>query len=209
LKYITVANYIADMSGPRAESLIHDISDYNHSILYITPKNITGRKVGGPLTDYAISLLNNKVYEKTDYVVNYIGYSDYNNLILRSSTYFIKDEGQLIGLLCTNVDITDQIRATDVIKEALLIDFNQLRQNHILENFSLSTEELINRIYIKVAGQDKQRKLSVNEKRKIVSELVNLEVFKFRGSIATVATLLKVSEKTVYRYINEIKTEKK
>jgi predicted transcriptional regulator YheO len=204
-----VANYIADMSGPRAESLIHDISDYNHSILYITPKNITGRKVGGPLTDYAISLLNNKVYEKTDYVVNYIGYSDYNNLILRSSTYFIKDEGQLIGLLCTNVDITDQIRATDVIKEALLIDFNQLRQNHILENFSLSTEELINRIYIKVAGQDKQRKLSVNEKRKIVSELVNLEVFKFRGSIATVATLLKVSEKTVYRYINEIKTEKK
>lgn len=204
-----MANYIADMSGPRAESLIHDISDYNHSILYITPKNITGRKVGGPLTDYAISLLNNKVYEKTDYVVNYIGYSDYNNLILRSSTYFIKDEGQLIGLLCTNVDITDQIRATDVIKEALLIDFNQLRQNHILENFSLSTEELINRIYIKVAGQDKQRKLSVNEKRKIVSELVNLEVFKFRGSIATVATLLKVSEKTVYRYINEIKTEKK
>ncbi len=205
LSYITMANYIAEMNGPRAETLIHDISDYSHSIIYITPKNITGRKVGGSLTDFAIQLLNNKTYEQYDYVVNYVGHSSINNLILRSSTYFIKDNGQLIGLLCTNIDITDQIRATELMRDALLVDFNTLSQSHVAETFSLSSDELINKAYAKAVGNKDGKKLTVEDKRKIVSELAVLDVFLVKGTIQAVASLLNVSEKTVYRYINEIK----
>lgn len=205
LSYITMANYIAEMNGPRTETLIHDISDYSHSIIYITPKKITGRKVGGSLTDFAIQLLNNKTYEQCDYVVNYVGHSSINNLILRSSTYFIKDNGQLIGLLCTNIDITDQIRATELMRDALLVDFNTLSQSHVSETFSLSSDELINKAYAKAVGNKDGKKLTVEDKRKIVSELAVLDVFLVKGTIQAVASLLNVSEKTVYRYINEIK----
>jgi len=205
LTYVTMADYIAEMNGPRAETLIHDISDYNHSIIYITPKSITGRKVGGSLTDYAIQLLNSKTYEQTDYIVNYIGRSSLNNLILRSSTYFIKDNGQLIGLLCTNIDITDQIRATEMMREALLVDFDYLNQSQISETFSLSTDELINKVFAKAISQTDGKKLTVAAKRKIVSELAVSDIFMLKGTVSTVAALLKVSEKTIYRYINEAK----
>ncbi|HEX2946320.1 MAG TPA: PAS domain-containing protein [Clostridia bacterium] len=205
LKYVTMADYIAEMNGQHAETLIHDISDYNHSIIYITPRNITGRKIGGSLTDYAIKLLESKTYEQDDYVVNYIGNSSLNNLILRSSTYFIKDNGKLIGLLCTNIDITDQIKAIELAKEALLVDFDHLNQTQASETFSLTTDELINKIYAKAVAHKGRKKLDVADKRKIVLELSSLNVFKIKGTISTVAALIKVSEKTVYRYLNEDK----
>jgi predicted transcriptional regulator YheO len=205
LSYITMANYIAEMNGPRAETIIHDISDYSHSIIYITPNNITRRKVGGSLTNFAIQLLDNKTYEQCDYVVNYVGHSSINNLILRSSTYFIKDNGQLIGLLCTNIDITDQIRATELMRDALMVDLNSLNKSHVVETFSLSSDELINNIFVKAVGNKDGKNLNVDDKRKIVSELAALDVFLVKGTIQTVASLLNVSEKTIYRYINEIK----
>ncbi len=208
LAYIPIANYIAEMNGPRAECLIHDISDYNHSIIYITPGNITGRKVGGPLTDYAIQLLNNKTYEQTDYIVNYIGRSSHENLILRSSTFFIKDNGKLIGLLCSNVDITDQIRATEIIRESLLVNPDNLNQNRALETFSLSSDELINKVFAKVVGNKGDREITTEEKRRIISELEALDVFMVKGTVSTVAQLLNVSEKTVYRYIKKFKNER-
>lgn len=208
LKYIPMANYIAAMNGPRAESLIHDISDYNHSIVYITPNSITGRKVGGFLTDYAIQLLNNKVYEQADHVVNYLGRSSINNLILRSSTYFIKDNGQVIGLLCTNIDITEQIRAAEIMKESMLVDFDNLGQSQPAENFSMGTEELINKVYAKALSQMEGKKLTLPVKRSIVYELAASDVFMLKRAVSSVAALLKVSEKTIYRYINEAKKER-
>lgn len=208
LNYIPIANYIAAMNGPRAEALIHDISDYEHSIIYITPGSITGRRLGGSLTDFAIQLVNGKGYEQSDYVVNYIGHSSHNNLILRSSTYFIKDDGKLIGLLCINVDITDQVHAMETIRKGLLVDFNNLNQSQVLETFGVSTDELINKVYAKAVERTGGKKLTVAEKRLIVSELTSLDVFMVKGTIPTVAALLKVSEQTIYRYLNEAKNER-
>lgn len=208
LTFIPMANYIRDMNGPRAESLIHDISDYDHSIIYITSGNITGRKVGGYLTDYAIQLIQNKIYEQTDYVVNYLGCYNSNNIFLRSSTYFIKENGQLIGLLCTNIDITEQIKATEMMKASLLVDLDQMNQKQAFENFSLSTEELIHKVFVKAAGVAGEKKLNITSKKKIVSELAFLDVFQVKGSITMVANLLNSSEKTIYRYIHEIKNGK-
>ena len=207
LSYIPMANFIAEMNGLRAEALIHDISDYEHSIIYITPNNITGRKAGGFLTDYAIRLVNGKSYEQSDYTVNYIGRSAPDNLILRSSTCFIKNEGQLIGLLCINIDITEQVAAAQTIRKSLLVDAIHLEDNQAEETFSLSADELINKVFARMADKRDGKPMKLQKKYAIVAELSSLGVFLMKGTIPTVAALLGVSEQTLYRYLNKIKTK--
>lgn len=207
LSYVPMANFIAEMNGPRAEALIHDISDYEHSIIYITPRNITGRKAGGQLTDYAIRLVSGKSYEQADFVVNYLGRFAPENLVLRSSTYFIKNNGELIGLLCINIDITEQIAASETIRKALLVDVVHPDESQAAETFSLSSDELINKVVARRVGHLDGRQMTLAEKRAVVAELAALDVFMVKGTIPTVASLLNVSEQTIYRYINQTKAK--
>jgi len=208
LSYIPMANFMAEMNGPRAEALIHDISDHQHSIIYITPQSITGRRVGGSLTDYATKLLSAKVHETADYVVNYLGHSSYDRLLLRSSTYFIKEEDRLIGLLCVNVDITEQVRAAEAMQKFLLVDLADPAGSQPSETFGISTDELINRIVAKRTAHLNGKKPAVRDKRAIVQELLAHDVFMVKGAIPTTASLLDVSEQTIYRYIQDIKKQK-
>jgi len=203
LSYIPIANFLVAMNGPRAEALIHDISDLNHSIIYVTPQNITGRNVGGTLTDFAIKLINMKVYEHSDYMVNYIGRSSYEEIILRSSTYFIKDEGQLIGLLCVNVDISEQVRSIETLEKSMLVDITRRDSSMSAEIFSLSADEIIHKIVSKKIGNNNGDKLTITKKHEIIAECLAYDVFLTKGAVTTVAALLNVSEPTVYRYIKE------
>jgi len=205
LSHIPMAEFIAQMNGPRAEALIHDISDYRHSIIYITQRNITGRKIGGSLTDYAIKLVESKMHENTDFVLNYLGHSAQDNLTLRSSTFFIKNEGKLIGLLCLNIDITDQLRAAEIIERSLLIDRNDTDANRARETFTASTEEVISKVVTKKTAHVNNGRLSADENRQIIRELDSLDVFMVKGSIPMVSEQLRVSEQTIYRYIQELK----
>lgn len=205
LSYIPMANFIAQANGSRAEALIHDISDFNHSILYITPNNPTGRKVGGSLTDYAVRLVESRVWETTDYTVNYLGRSEEQGLILRSSTYFIKDGNRLIGLLCINVDITEQLKAAEIIERSLLIDVKNTDLTQATETFGTGADELIATVIAKKTAHLGNRKLSADENRTIIRELGLLDVFRLKGSVPAVSEQLGVSEQTVYRYIQELK----
>lgn len=197
--YVPMANFIAEMNGPKAEALIHDLSDIEHSIIYVTPNNVSGRDVGGTLTDYAKQLLHDKVYEHCDYVVNYIGKPGHENRIFRSSTYFIKEKGSLIGLLCVNIDITDQINALGILEDALLVD---IRGGDPKETFILSTKDLIRKV-IEKRKKKTGKNFTLAERRAIISELLDLGVFKVKGTVPMVANLLNISTQTTYRYIKE------
>ena len=41
--------------------------------------------------------------EERDFIANYIGIGKFNKA-LKSSTYFIREEGELIGMICVNTD---------------------------------------------------------------------------------------------------------
>jgi len=88
--------------------VLHDIQNPNSSIIAIRNGHISGRKIGGPMTDLALKLMNEKYYMKNDYVVKSGRTKD--GKLLASSTFFIKDENQeLIGMLCINNNLTDMI----------------------------------------------------------------------------------------------------
>ena len=91
------------MNGGHCEVLIHDVRDLEHSIIYVTQPSITGRHRGNGMTDYALQLVRSGRFLTEPFVVNYVGGTQ--ERVLRSSTYFIKDQGELAGLLCVNIEV--------------------------------------------------------------------------------------------------------
>jgi len=64
---------IAEMFGKKCEVLIHDFRNPQHSIVAIENGHVTGRKIGDPITDLALSVWKKNGYEnkKIDRVINY------------------------------------------------------------------------------------------------------------------------------------------
>lgn len=102
-QYVKLTEFLGAALGPDYEVALHDLTDKNQSIIAIANGYISGREVGAPLTNMALSVLKDESYEWQDYRLHYSGLSAAGN-VLRSSTMFIKEDGKLIGMLCINFD---------------------------------------------------------------------------------------------------------
>ena len=101
--YIKLTEFLGKALGPDYEVALHDLTRKDRSIIAIANNYISGREVGAPLTNMALSSLRDKSYERMDYHLHYYSIN-VNGKDLRSSTFFIKNSGKLIGLLCINFD---------------------------------------------------------------------------------------------------------
>ena len=130
--------------------------------------------------------------------------------VLRSSTYFIKDEKQeLAGLLCVNIDITDILRARDILNNAAAFPAGNpsAAMDHLSkEHFNLSVDELVDGIIDNVIVESGIALHSSNtkQKRELTRMLVDRGVFKLKGAVGAVAKKLNISSQSVYRYFKEI-----
>ena len=102
-QYVKLTEFLGAALGPDYEVALHDLTDKNRSIVAIANGYISGREIGAPLTNMALSVLKDESYEWQDYRLHYSGVSAAGNA-LRSSTMFIKEDGKLIGMLCINFD---------------------------------------------------------------------------------------------------------
>lgn len=207
-RYFPMADYIAAVNGKNCEVLVHDLSDLNHSICYIVNGHITGRSVGGSITNYALELLQKREYEMHDSINNYTTTARDGKKILRSSTYFIKDSGNtVIGLLCVNIDITDLLRAQDVIGDLLIINPVRKQESGNLEGtperFEGSVDDIVQGIIDNVIIESGLKLIdsTITEKRALIAKMEAKGVFKFKGAVNTVANVLDVSTQTIYRYL--------
>lgn len=204
MQYVPMAEFISKTVGDNCEVVIQDLSNTHNSIVYITEPSVTGRKVGGPITDYALELVSNHGYETKQYVCNYIGKSN-NGKTFRSSTFFIKDEGNLIGLFCVNIDISNLLKAKDILVEELAAS----HEDYIKENFNLSLEDMTNKIILEHIQSTPAEQVSIQQKQDIVTEMQSKGLFLMKGAVTVAADALNVSEQSIYRYIkNSKKTNK-
>ncbi|WP_422444782.1 helix-turn-helix transcriptional regulator [Thermoanaerobacterium sp. DL9XJH110] len=213
--YIPMVDFIAGIMGPDCEVVLHDTSNPEHSIVAIKNNHISGRQVGGPLTDLGLKILKEGAYENQDYLLNYPSKTR-DGKPLRSSTFFIKDSsGRLTGMLCINIDLTAAISARKFIEnyitggrsEAVGMEPSapDLTPHHLPEHFSSSIEELVYTIIEKTINDLNlpPERLSPEEKMNIVQQLNEKGVFLLKGAVSEVAKHLKVSENTIYRYLNK------
>ena len=203
--YKPLVPFLASLCGDGCEVLLHDVSQPKHSVIAIANGFHTGRKVGSPFTDLAVKIMQEKQYEKGDYLSNYNGRSKGKNFI--SSSFFIKNNGKLIGLLCINRNM-DTIDDLDNIIAAMKKHYNLEEIGTGLEE-SLDTPiaDLLPKMVsdeIKASGIQPQR-MTTAERGTVIDNLMRAGVHNMKGAVIEIAKQLHISEPTVYRYIKKNK----
>jgi predicted transcriptional regulator YheO len=199
----TAATGIARQFGEYCEVVVHSLEDYEQSILSIENGEVTGRKVGGPMTDFALSVLENFGRTSQEVYGPYYTTTD-SGKTLKSTTTIVKNTaGKPIGFLCINFDISAPFAS---LMESLLRDAGSDRT--VSEHFPLTAKDLVDTSFREVVETvHRTTGVSPTQKNKIiVEELYRRGIFHIKNGIDIVADRLGVSRYTIYNYIREVKT---
>ena len=222
--YVKLTEFLGAALGPDYEVALHDLTDKDRSIIAIANNHISGREVGAPLTNMALSILKDRRYETSDYHLNYYGIS-VNGKDLRSNTMYIKQNGRLIGMLCINFDdsryrelsqqiltlchpdpFVDELHPAQIPEASIEDAFHDNP-----EKFRNSTEavvaDAINR-KLEQMGCTAQR-LTPEERLQIIASLEEGGIFLLKGAVKDAAAALYCSQASIYRYLAQIRSETK
>jgi predicted transcriptional regulator YheO len=217
LPYVKLVEFIGNILGDTSEVVLHDVTDLNNSIVAISDNNISDRKLGGPATSLVMEILKNPEYNTKDFICNYTGATIHGKK-LNSSTFFIRDENKeggnskIIGMLCINSDMEAIIKARDTLNSIIgTYRDNNGKNNDVSEILSCNVDDLTTDSIRKVAERTgiSPDRMSQQEKIDVVRELNNIGIFHLKGSVAQTSSFLKISEPSVYRYLNLIKKSDK
>ncbi len=219
-QYVVLTEFLGQALGPSYEVVLHDLTDKNQSIVAIANSHISGRKVGAPLTNMALRILRDRSFERSDYSVNDCGMSA-NGRELRSNTMYIKQDGQLIGMLCINFDDSAfQTVARDLMELIHPGEYLEDRRRRTLlrdespipgltEQFSSSARgvaaEAVER-ELQRLGKTAQD-LSAEDRLAVITALERDGIFLLKGVIREVAGALGCSQASVYRYLTQVRND--
>lgn len=216
--YIPLVTFLGNALGEHCEVVLHDVTKPEHSIVAIANGHLSGRRIGGSLTDFTLGLLQQAKKKPIQYVTNYQGKGSTGHTF-RSSSYFIKDKtGTIVGVLCLNYDIQPYLEARHILDTEILKGLvleNKLpasledAKEPAFENLYKTAEDTIHSMIFKRLRMypAEAKRLSVEERMKITQELDEDGLFLLKGGISALASMLDVSEPTIYRYLSRIRKE--
>lgn len=202
--FVDFAPFLGKVLGNGCEVVVHDAKDYDHSLIYIE-NSLSGRDVGDPMTELARNILDNYKDSDVNYLADYIGYAGKTEFL--DYTYFIRNEGRIIGFLCIN-------KSMDTVKEA------QHAIAQLMKTFKLALPEESD--YAETLGglvDDVMRdriaktidqtgilptRMSQEERMQVIASLRESGVLTMKGAVAELAKQLGISVPTVYRYMKKI-----
>ncbi len=213
--YKSLVAFLGKALGPQYEIVLHVVkSETETYIAAIANGEVSGRTLNSGLTDLGKKIIKNKEYLNRDYLLNYVGKTA-DGKEFSSSTFFIKDvQGNLLGLFCINFDTTKhKLIAQEILQLAnikipvsKMISENQ--ETEYVEHFPSSIQDIIYSVIdLDMLQSDVQ--LTKEKKISIIKELNEKNVFQLKGAVQEVSNALKISEASVYRYLNLIQREEK
>lgn len=215
-EYKKIAKFLSDVLGDKFEIVLHNITDQGSNIITIY-NPLSKRTQYSAESEFVRDIINSKEHEKNDSKHGF-KIQTKENKVLYGSTFFIKEDMELVGMLCINSDKSDYERIINSLLKLGGLNKNTIIQGNtatpkrdsknIAENL---TEDIVN-IVADVIGDDILRSNlvpNVEQKKEIVGTLYEKGIFNVKGAIQEVARLLKISEPSVYRYMSEFKNQGK
>jgi len=206
--YIHLVNFLGGCLDSNTEIVLFSLDNINSSIVAIHGGHISGRKVGDPLTNFAISKLKDKGKDGPPYYLNYVGVSK-DGTPLRSSSFFILDKsGNPRGVLTISSDVTKYQKAAELLAQlAFLPNMETVSSESVdIERFQATPKDLILEIIFDVTKSKDidTRRLTPDEKIEVVRRLNVENFFLMKGAVSQIASLLDSSDATIYRYLSKI-----
>lgn len=202
---IPIVEGLAQTFGKNCEVVLHDINIPQNSIVAIANGHVSGRTIGGPMSEYGLATLKKAQFDKDK--INYMKKTS-DGRVLKSSLMYVKDEvGEVIGFLCTNFDISEITVARNILND--MIDINA--QDSLVESQEESFGSTINEVLSNIVNKNLESFgkpvafMSKEDKVNIVETLEDKGVFLIKGAVDYVAKVLCVSRYTIYNYLDEIR----
>ncbi|MDO5539612.1 MAG: helix-turn-helix transcriptional regulator [Eubacteriales bacterium] len=192
--------------GKSSEIVLHDLRNgYEHTIADIRNGEITGRKIGGTGSNLGLEVLQGTTGHGDKY--NYITKLP-DGRYLRSSSLYIRDkEGEIMGCLCINTDITETLKFEQVLKDMNRCDLNSGSEDEI---FVTDVNQLLECIIEKTRetiGKSPEE-MTRDDKKEFVRILNDKGAFLITKSGERVQEYLGISKYTLYNYLGSGKNTK-
>lgn len=207
-EYLPMVEFMSQIYGKNCEVILYNLTNPKQISIMAHKNSITEQN--DSVSEIIISMLNSNIYQDKNFIVNNIVKSKNNDQVIRTSSYFIKDENdELIGILCVNLDLTPIKKLTDEVESFMMlgqtININGKPVENCKENMKISLEELmLNLIYETIDSfHERPSNMSIDDKKAFVSSLQGKGVFLLKGSVSVVADIMEISEQTVYRYLKD------
>lgn len=204
--YIPVLDGLANYLSSCYELVLHSLEDYDHSVICIYNGEHTGRKVGAPITDLALKMLEQIEEGHVDSLVYFS--RNAKGEPLKSTTLAIRGEGnKVIGLLCINMYMN--VPLIDMINS--YVPDSALNSHSFTETYTQNPDELIESTL-------EEEKLSVlsdstilpsNKNKIIIERLYDKGIFQLKDSVIKVEKLMGISKNTIYMHIRNHKKNMK
>lgn len=207
----SVAEGIFQFLGKEAEVLVYDLKRPEESIIFIAGE-LTDRKLGDPITDEELKRLRTE--NNPNDVLNYKNELK-DGRILKSSIMFITDdEGQVLGCLCVNYNITDLFMLKNMLKNFCVFEDRNKDNKKIDADTQpeISAANIIDvmETMIKNAIEEVEKPIPYmekNDKIKVIKYLDEKGAFMVKGAVDHAAEKLNVSRYTIYNYLKEVEKE--
>lgn len=206
--YKGMVQNLGEYLGDGYEIILHSLENLEHSVIQEVNGYYSGRSVGAPITDLALSMLSRIEQDNSNSAVCY-GNRSKTGVPLRSATLpVLGEKGRIIGLICINFYM-------DIPLSSLLSKFfspsapTLQTSSEITENFAGNTDELIETVLseTRTAVWNDSSVTSQNKNKEIVEILYHKGIFNIKDSVIKVAQLLNISKNTVYLHIRNLKSK--
>lgn len=204
---IPMAKGIAETFGKFCEVAVHDLRQPETSLVYVAG-NITRRAKGAPITNLVLE----KIRNFGDTCPDIIGYKNLSKegRILKSSTIFARNkEGNIVGCLCINYDITNLLSYQDQLESLVSfgdrpqpIEGNEVFATDITDVLESMVDQTIKKLGVSVTQMHKE------DKSMLIRELDHKGIFLVKGAVDKVAAMLGVSRYTIYNYLEQERSRK-
>lgn len=200
--YERMIKVLAQHFGEDCEVVLHDFSDgFHNTIMAIENGHVTGRDVGGCITNYGIETIKAGVKgDKVGYIT-----TTPTGKVLRSSTILLTDDEENIeGSICINQDVSKLIVAETAIKNFTKGISSKDATNEV---FAKNITELLD-YYLQESQTVVGKPVSLMSKDDRLEALRYLDekgVFLVTKSSKKVCDFFNISKYTLYNQLDQIR----
>ena len=195
---------LSEMFGKDLEVSINDWSKPKSSIIAIFNGDVTGRKIGDPMSNIGLKRMKGEIEPDTLNVENRTPRGER----LKSSTISIRNErGKIIGTFSLNWKVEKFEDVIGLIQGYMVSE----KKDYMAETesfFYLKPEEEVKVIIQSKLKNTNEQGLKKEDRIMLIETLYEKEFFKKKRSIDIVAKELGLSRPTVYKYIAQCENSK-
>ena len=185
--YKTMIEGLAKYLPNSYELVLHSLENLEESVIAIYNGEHTGRKVGAPITDLALNLLEQIKNGNEDSIVYFSKNS--RGEPLKSTTIAIRgDDKRIIGLVCINMYLNTPFK--DILDSYVPQQLNSFTETYEMVKTDVLADDSI---------------LPSNKNKIIIERLYDKGIFQMKDAVYKIETLMNISKNTVYLHIRNHK----